>query len=280
MGKNSKIEWTDHTFNPWIGCQKVSPGCDHCYAEAQNAFRRWNGTAWGPHAPRKRTSVNYWKQPFKWNREAKAFKRKYGHRPRVFCASLADVFDNQGPASWRKDLFDLIRKCDQLDWLLLTKRPQNAGKMLPSDWGDGYPNVWVGMTAEDQLHFDQRWNHLQKIPALIKFVSYEPALGPLRLPIDGPHPDWLISGGESGGGARPVKVQWVRDVIADCREHDVAVFHKQWGAYRNNPFVVNNGMSIAEAKALDAFGKGGSLIDGELIREYPVPRNTGNRKAA
>jgi protein gp37 len=250
------------------------------YAEAQNAFRKWNGGTWDPHAPRKRTSVNYWKQPFKWNREAEAFKRKYGHRPRVFCASLADVFDNQGPASWRKDLFDLIRKCDQLDWLMLTKRPQNAGKMLPSDWGDGYPNVWLGMTAEDQLHFDQRWNHLQKIPAAIKFVSYEPALGALRLPAHGPHPDWLISGGESGGGARPVKVQWVRDVIADCREHDVAVFHKQWGAYRNNPLVVNKGMSIKGAKVLDNFGKGGGLIDGELVREFTVPRNTGNRKAA
>ena len=280
MGKNSKIEWTDHTFNPWIGCQKVSPGCDHCYAEAQNAFRKWNGGTWGPHAPRKRTSVNYWKQPFKWNREAEAFKRKYGHRPRVFCASLADVFDNQGPASWRKDLFDLIRKCDQLDWLMLTKRPQNAGKMLPSDWGDGYPNVWVGMTAEDQPHFDQRWKHLQKIPALIKFVSYEPAIGPLRLPDHGPFPDWLISGGESGGGARPVKRQWIRDVIADCRQHSIAVFHKQWGVYRNNPLVVKQGMSIDEAKALDEFGKGGGLLDGELVREFPVRRNTANRDAA
>jgi protein gp37 len=280
MGENSKIEWTNHTFNPWIGCQKVSPGCDNCYAEAQNAFRKWNGGTWGPHAPRKRTSVNYWKQPFKWNREAGAFKREYGHRPRVFCASLADVFDNKAPSAWRKDLFELIRECDQLDWLLLTKRPQNIAKMLPSDWSDGYPSVWVGMTAEDQLHFDQRWNHLQKIPALIKFVSYEPALGPLRLPAHGPHPDWLISGAESGGGARPVKVQWVRDVIADCRDHGVAVFHKQWGTYPNNPLVAKQGMTIAEAKALDHFGKGGGLVDGELVREFPARRNSTNRDAA
>jgi protein gp37 len=126
MGEKSKIEWCDNTFNPWIGCQKVSSGCDHCYAEAM-MDHRYGKVEWGPHAPRKRTSVNYWKQPFKWNREVGAFKREYGHRPRVFCASLADVFDNQEPASWRKDLFDLIRKCDQLDWLMLTKRPQNAG---------------------------------------------------------------------------------------------------------------------------------------------------------
>jgi protein gp37 len=277
MGEYSKIEWTDHTFNPWTGCTKVSPGCDHCYAEAW--AKRSGLVQWGNN-PRRRTTENNWKEPMKWNAEAGAFKRKYGHRPRVFCASLADVFDNQVPASWRKDLFALIRECGRLDWLLLTKRPQNISKMLPSDWGDGYLNVWLGMTAEDQPHFDQRWNHLQKIPALIKFISYEPALGPLRLPIDGPHPDWLITGGESGGGARPMKRRWVRDIIADCREHGVAAFHKQWGSYRNNPLVVNKGMSIKRVKLLDNFGKGGGLIDGKLIREYPMPRNAGNRKAA
>ena len=93
-------------------------------------------------------------------------------------------------------------------------------------------------------------------------------------------PDWLISGGESGGGARSVKRWWIRDVIADCRQHGVAPFHKQWGSYGNNPLVVNKGMSIKGAKVLDNFGKGGGLIDGELVREFTVPRNTGNRKAA
>jgi hypothetical protein len=122
----SKIEWTDHTFNPWIGCQQVSPGCDHCYAETQNAFRKWNGGTWGPHASRKRTSEESWKNPIKWNGEARAFKREHGRRPRVFCASLADVFDNQAPSEWRQDLFELIRECRRLDWLLLTKRPQNT----------------------------------------------------------------------------------------------------------------------------------------------------------
>ena len=143
----------------------------------------------GPHAPRKRTSEQNWKNPIKWNAEARAFKREHGRRPRVFCASLADVFDNQAPSEWRKDLFALIRECRRLDWLMLTKRPQNILKMLPADWGDGYRNVWLGATAEDQTYFDQRWKYLQNIPAVIKFISYEPALGRLRLPKHGPYPD-------------------------------------------------------------------------------------------
>ena len=192
----------------------------------------------------------------------------------------ADVFDNKVTSAWREDLFALIGECDGLDWLLLTKRPQNILKMLPSDWGDGYPNVWLGMTAEDQVHYDQRWKYLQKIPASIKFISYEPALGALRLPAHGPFPDWLISGGESGRGARSVKRRWIRDVIADCRQHGVAPFHKQWGSYGNNPLVVEQGMSIDQVKVLDKFGKGGGLVDGELIREFPVRRNAANRDAA
>jgi protein gp37 len=279
MGENSKIEWCDNTFNPWIGCQKVSPGCDHCYAEAM-MDHRYGKVEWGPHGERKRTSDENWKKPLKWNREAGAFKRDHGHRPRVFCASLADVFDNQVPSAWRADLFALIGECDGLDWLLLTKRPQNILKMLPSDWGDGYPNVWLGVTTEDQAHFDQRWKYLQKIPASLKFISYEPALGPLRLPAHGPFPDWLISGGESGSGARPVKRQWIRDVIADCRERGIAPFHKQWGVYQNNPLVVNEGKSVKEAKGLDKLEKGGCLVDGKFVWEFPVRRNAANRDAA
>jgi protein gp37 len=171
--QNSKIEWTNHTFNPWIGCQHVSPGCDHCYAEAM-MDHRYGKVEWGPHGERKRTSDQYWKNPIKWNAEARDFRREHGHRPRVFCASLADMFDNQVPKEWRVDLFALIRECRRLDWLLLTKRPQNILKMLPSDWGDGYRNVWLGVTAENQTYFDQRWKHLRNIPAVIKFISYEP----------------------------------------------------------------------------------------------------------
>ena len=115
------------------------------------------------------------------------------------------------------------------------------------------------------------WKHLQNIPAVIKFISYEPALGPLRLPKHDPLPDWLISGGESGGGARPLDPQWVRDIIADCRQRGIAPFHKQWGTYHSNPLVVEHGMSIAEARAMDKYGKGGGLIDVKLVHEFPLP---------
>ncbi len=152
--ENSKIEWTDHTFNPWIGCQHVSPGCDHCYAEAM-MDHRYGKVEWGPRGERKRTSEAYWKNPVKWNANARAFKREHGHRPRVFCASLADVFDNQVSPEWRRDLFALIRECPRLDWLILTKRPQNITKMLPSDWGRGYQNGWLGVTAENHIGHEQ-----------------------------------------------------------------------------------------------------------------------------
>jgi protein gp37 len=277
MGEYSEIEWTDHTFNPWMGCTNVSPGCDHCYAES--LARRYGHAQWGNH-PRKRTSEANWKKPLSWNAKAEEFKGAHGRRQRVFCASMADVFDNQVPEVWRQELFALIGTCRQLDWLLLTKRPQNVQKMLPSDWGDGYRNVWLGVTAEDQLRFDQRWKYLQRIPAVIKFISYEPAIGPLRLPKHGPYPDWLISGGESGAGARPMDPQWARDIIADCRRESVVPFHKQWGSYQSNPLVVERGESIKLAKQRDPFGKGGGLVDGELVRQFPVRPRRADRGAA
>lgn len=267
--ENSKISWTDHTFNPWIGCQHVSPGCDHCYAEAM-MDKRYGTVDWGPHGKRKRTSDENWRKPLNWNNQARKFKRDHGRRPRVFCASLADVFDNKADPAWRADLFDLIRECRRLDWLLLTKRPQNIAKMLPTDWGDGYRNVWLGITAEDQQHFEHRWPRLSMISAEVKFIPYEPAIGELRLGKLGPYPDWLISGGESGGGARPVKPDWIRNIIADCRRRGVVPFHKQWGDYRNNPLVVEQGMTIKQARERDAHPHGGALVDGKLVQEFPI----------
>lgn len=137
MAENSAIEWTDHTFNPWWGCQKVSPGCDHCYAETWDLRFHAAAPHWGPGAPRRRTGADTWRQPLKWHRKAVAA----GVRPRVFCASMADVFDNQVDPAWRADLWSLIRVTPALRWLLLTKRPQNIRKMLPPDWGTGWPNV-------------------------------------------------------------------------------------------------------------------------------------------
>jgi protein gp37 len=224
MGEFSKIEWTDHTFNPWIGCQKVSDGCDHCYAESM-MDHRFHKVQWGPHGIRKRTSVANWGQPFRWARDAAT----RGKTARVFCASLADVFDNKAETAWRMDLFDLIRMTPELDWQLLTKRPENVERMLPANWGMGYPNVWLGSTAEDQKNYDRRWRLLGAIPAQIHFISYEPALGPLQITPDakGMLPDWVICGGETGTGARYMKKIWARNLRDECAELGVSFFFKQ-----------------------------------------------------
>jgi protein gp37 len=278
MAGFSKIEWTDSTFNPWVGCTKIKrPGnrpsaCDFCYAEKW--AKRSGQVEWGKH-PRRRTTESYWRGPLSWNSQAAEFRRRFGRRRRVFCASLADVFDNQVEEEWRADLFKLIRQCDQIDWQLLTKRPQNIKKMLPQDWGDGYPNVWLGTTAEDAESYQQRVSHLLALPAVVSFVSYEPALGPLgTVKVGADNPDWIIIGGESGVRfdlARSTKPQWVRDVIAECHRHDVAPFLKQWGSYANNPLVVEAGLTTKEAMQADPpeNGKGGGKLDGQFWREFP-----------
>jgi protein gp37 len=273
MGDTTEISWTDSTFNPWIGCQHVSPGCDHCYAEAQNAYRRWTANGeWGPHAERRRTSPATWRNPRLWNANAPAFARAHGRRRRVFCASLADVFDNQTPNEWRTDLFNLIRETPALDWQVLTKRPQNIARMLPRDWGPGYPNVWLGITTEDEEHFRQRWSILSRIPAARRFISYEPAIAPLGpIAIGEWLPDWIICGGESGPKARSMNPAWARHVRDQCRALGVAFLHKQWGGYQSNPLVRERGLSPAEAERLDppTNGKGGALLDGRLHRAFP-----------
>jgi len=229
VGENTKIEWSDHTWNPWIGCQHVSPGCDHCYAEAQNKYRKWTaGGNWGPKAERRRTSEANWRKPLRWNANGERFEREHGHHQRVFCASLCDVFDNQVPEQWRHDLFRLIRTTLRLDWQLLTKRPQNIVKMLPADWGDGYANVWLGTTTEDQKRYERRWPILARIPAAVRFVSYEPALGPLTpIASNGVLPDWIICGGESGPGARMMSPSWARCIRDHCHDLGVHFFMKQ-----------------------------------------------------
>jgi protein gp37 len=164
MGANSKIEWCHHTFNPWVGCTPVSRACDFCYAEAW-AKRTGHPELW--QGQRRRTTAANWREPLKWNRAAAAA----GERHRVFCASLADVFDNQVPAQWREDLWGLIRETPSLDWLLLTKRPQNIAGMLPAQfdegdrWPERWPNVWLGTTVENQDEADRRIPHLLAVPA-------------------------------------------------------------------------------------------------------------------
>lgn len=242
MAEVSKIEWTDATFNPWIGCTKISPACDHCYAESW-AKRTGNPELW--QGERRRTSAANWRQPLKWNAKAAA----EGRRIRVFCASLADVFDNQVPAEWRADLFALIRATPALEWLLLTKRPQNIRRMLPVDWGGGYRNVALGITAEDQERADQRVPILRDTPAVARFVSAEPLLGPMVLEelwgekriyrgdsVSGfqdwaPCIDWVIVGGEGGPGARPMHPDWARSIRDQCAAAGVPFLFKQWGEW-------------------------------------------------
>jgi protein gp37 len=181
------ISWADLTFNPWIGCTRVSPACDNCYAETLATNRL--GVQWGPHADRRRTAASTWAKPMRWNRIA----AEAGVQLRVFCASLADVFDNKAPQEWREDLWRLIEVTPNLTWMLLTKRPQNAGKMIPGRWkpisGEGYvtpppgpKNIWFGITAEDQGHLHQRGFLALRICAALgwtAFLSAEPLLGPL-----------------------------------------------------------------------------------------------------
>lgn len=257
MAENSKIEWTDHSFNPWTGCTKVSPACDHCYAEGW--AKRSGHVEWGPHGARRRTKPGIWNGPLKWNAEAKA----KGIRYRVFCASLADVFDNHRSIlpEWRRDLYDLIERTPHLDWLLLTKRPQNVKMFAPAMWlYDDWPaHVWIGTTVENQEEADRRIRHLLSIPAKVRFLSCEPLLAPLDLSphlwgraepctdcpdadcdcgamprhMLGEEPDlaWVICGGESGPGARPMHPDWARDLRDQCAAAGVPFFMKQWGEY-------------------------------------------------
>jgi protein gp37 len=247
MVTNSKIEWCDHTFNPWVGCTKISPACDHCYAESW-AKRAGRADLWTGSMP-KRTTASNWKLPLKWNAAAQADGRRY----RVFCASLADVFDNHVPAQWRSDLFKLIEATPNLDWLLLTKRIGNVKNLCGGV--SAWPNVWLGATIANQEEADRDIPKLLATPAAIRFLSCEPLLGPIDLeyptglfpdgprmccdgrecacqgkPVDPPllcGIDWVIGGGESGGKARPSDVLWFKSLRAQCAEYHVAFFMKQ-----------------------------------------------------
>lgn len=293
MGKDSKIEWTHHTFNPWRGCTKVSAGCAHCYAESMAARNPGVLGVWGDKGTRVVASDAMWREPLKWNREAAA----EGVRRRVFCASMADVYgDRDDVVSARARLFALIRETPALDWLLLTKRPENIMRLsvgtLIADVSAPWPdNVWIGTSVEDQRAADERIPHLLRVPARVRFLSMEPLLGRVDLgawvaPVchcgacgedhDGMHDrcpscgrdsliatwgheqadryrsgerydetsedgqrdlnegcgiGWVIVGGESGPGARPMHPQWARDVRDQCAAAGVPFFFKQWGEH-------------------------------------------------
>ena len=266
MSEVTNIEWADSTFNPWEGCTKVGPGCDNCYAENRNA--RFAGGAainWGAGAPRRRTSASNWQKPVIWNSQAGDFFREHGRKRRVFCASLADVFDNAVPREWRIDLFRLIRDTPNLDWLLLTKRIGNVVTMLADVRGLAeeyidpfpWPNIWLGATIVNQAEADRDISKLLDVPARVRFLSMEPLLGPVNLSslhpqlfaakanalsgvwkwdggprtTESPPLDWVIVGGESGPGARPMSPDWARSLRDQCEAAGVPFLFKQWGEW-------------------------------------------------
>lgn len=263
MGENSAIGWTDHTFNPWTGCTKVSEACRNCYAESW--AKRTGIVKWGDSAERRRTSPANWKQPLKWNREAMVA----GVRKRVFCASLADVFENRPElVIWRRDLFHLIYATPYLDWLLLTKRPEHAARLISEVWPKGFPGVRnriaIGTTVESQSEA-RRIDYLVNLRpfARVLFLSVEPMLGPLDLydwlsAVDETRGfnynrgiDWVIAGGESGPNHRPLNIDHVRALRDQCVEYGVPFFFKQHGG------------RTPEAN--------GCLLDGREWKEFPKP---------
>ena len=277
MAKDSKIEWTHHTFNPWWGCAKVSPACKNCYAEAW--AKRVGSAVWGKDADRRFFGETHWNEPLKWNREAE----REGVRRRVFCASMADVFERRADLKpWREKLWELILKTPQLDWLLLTKRPQNIEKMVPwtTDWP---PNIWLGTTVETQKYADERLPHLLKHRAKVRFLSCEPLLGEIDLKpwikaikSKGLHGiDWIIAGGESGGAARPMHPDWARSLRDQAIKNNVSYHFKQWGQWIPSEDLANEqkgkSMEVIDTEMTRMSKKlAGRLFDGRTWDEFPT----------
>lgn len=257
VGETTKIQWTDHTFNAWWGCTKVSPGCDHCYAESLD--RRIGGEHWGAGRERRTFGDKHWAEPLKWNVQAE----REGRRHRVFSSSMADVFDAEAPDGELGRLWSLIRLTPNLDWQLLTKRASRIAQSLPTDWGDGYSNVWLGVTVENSAMFEARVKYLRGVRAFNAFLSFEPLLEDLRLVEDDLIGiDWVIVGGESGSGSRPFAVEWARAIVEVCRKRDVACFVKQMGS---KPTELGQRLRLADSKG----GDWEEWPCGTRVREFP-----------
>lgn len=343
MTANTKIEWADHTFNPWWGCTKISPACDNCYAAALD--KRTGGDHWGANQPRKRTSAKNWLEPVKWNKQAEAFFAEHGRRQRVFCASMADVFDNSVDPQWRADLLAVIADTPHLDWLLLTKRIGNADAMMSeafqigwpnhgamwARWSELFKNIWLGATICNQEEADRDIPKLLAVPAAKRFLSVEPMLGAIDLThlnkdnetneINCLQPykweaeienwrgttetweddfedyfdksvsdvagdmhsklDWVIVGGESGPGARPMHPDWARRLRDQCVVADVLFLFKQWGEWhpkiwRESGDIVIGAdvcvMTEIEGRQMVRIGKkaAGRLLDGVEHNGVPL----------
>jgi protein gp37 len=269
VGTETKIQWAHHTMNFWVGCTEVSAACDHCYAKAW-AKRAGRPELW--QGDRQRTSKHNWREPFKWNAAA----RKAGERRRVFVNSLSDFFDNQADEDWRCDAFNVMAQCLWLDFLLLTKRPQNIAKLAPSmarphvaPWA---PNIWLGTTVEDNEQARRRLSDLLAIPAIVHFVSMEPLLELVELDIRWLDPrapsaiDWVIVGGESGAAdRRPFDTKWAEAILTRCRRASVPVFVKQLGSH-----VIHEGvrLHLKDKKG----GDPAEWPEGLRVREFPKVR--------
>lgn len=242
MGEKTEISWTNHTFNGWWGCTRIAPGCDNCYAATLDA--RTGGDYWNPHVAPRRTMPENWRKVIKWNEQAVIENRRH----KVFCGSMMDWCDKDAPEGARDDLFQLIKQTPMLDWQLLTKRATLIKRSLPSDWGDGYHNVWLGVTVENKEFGFSRIDELREIPAKIKFISAEPLLSSLNgICLEGI--DWVIIGGESGPGWRPMNRAWVDDLMSACAHESIPVWFKQWGG--------------------NTKGKGGCEINGREHKFWP-----------
>ena len=250
MSADSKIAWTDHTFNPWWGCTRVSPGCQNCYAEA--FAKRTGHDVWGKGGERRFFGDKHWNEPRKWDRAAESD----GRPALVFCSSMADVFEARSELVEHRDrLVELIAETPHLIWLLLTKRPENVAHLVESyGWvGDtfgGWPgNVWIGTTVEDQQRADERLPHLAALPAPVRFLSCEPLLGDVDLLNHVESVDWVIVGGESGPRHRPMDLDHARNLRQQCLVWDVPFFFKQVGG--RTPTA------------------GGDVLDGETHKNWP-----------
>lgn len=226
MSADSAISWTDHTFNPWWGCVKVSPGCQHCYAETLS--NRFGGDVWGVGKPRRTFGDSHWNDPLRWDTKARTASRI----DRVFTASMADVFeDRRDLDAPRARLFALVEQTPNLQWLILSKRADRMVDLAPASWRDGWPANAVAMTSvENQRYAEHRLPELLRVPAPLHGVSVEPLLGPVDLTPWLAGLDWVIVGGESGPGARTMQLTWATDVMEQCRRSSTPFFMKQLGA--------------------------------------------------
>jgi protein gp37 len=252
MAENSSIEWTDHTVNFWWGCMKVSPGCEHCYAETFS--KRVGRNIWGPSKTTERwRTKGPWRDILKWDRKAK----EAGIRQRVFCQSMSDFFEDHPQVDpWRREAIEILGSLEALDVQLLTKRPENVADMVPASWMEQWPtHIWIGTSVENQETADKRIPELLKVPAAVRFLSCEPLLDQVLLDdgcnswltcygkqIEGEccesravsgecfHGiDWIIAGGESGHSARPFNIMWAAHLMGQCADAGVPFFMKQMG---------------------------------------------------